>query len=65
MPKNIAVVFGGASNENEISVISGTMAANVLKSGGDNVFAVYVTQGGEFFTGDRLTEISSCKNDGA
>lgn len=64
MRKNIAVVFGGASNENEISVITGTMAANVLKSGGDNVFAVYVTQGGEFFTGERLTEISSFKDGG-
>ena len=30
MGKNIAVVFGGRSNENEISVITGTMAANVL-----------------------------------
>ena len=28
----IAVVFGGASNESEISVITGTMCANVLKA---------------------------------
>ena len=30
----IAVLFGGASNESEISVITGTMCANVLKYGG-------------------------------
>ena len=34
MTENIAVIFGGASNENEISVITGTMAVNVLKSVG-------------------------------
>ena len=34
MPKTIAVVFGGVSNENEISVVTGTMAINILKNGG-------------------------------
>ena len=29
MNKSVAVIFGGVSNENEISVITGTMAANV------------------------------------
>ena len=36
--RNIAVIFGGISNENEISVITGTMAANVLKKGGDRLY---------------------------
>ena len=35
MQRNIAVIFGGISNENEISVITGTMAANVLKNAGN------------------------------
>ena len=37
MQRNIAVVFGGISNENEISVITGKKAANVLKRGGETV----------------------------
>ena len=30
MRKNVAVIFGGISCENEISVITGTMAANLI-----------------------------------
>ena len=41
MGKTIAVIFGGISNENEIAVITGTMAANVLKGGGDTVVQRY------------------------
>ena len=37
MQKNIIVVFGGVSNENEVSVITGTMAINILKNGGPSV----------------------------
>lgn len=64
MVKNIAVIFGGKSNENEISVITGTMAANVLKSGGNNVIPLYMSQRGELFTGDGLLDIGNFKNDG-
>ena len=62
MNRNIAVVFGGISNENEISVITGTMAANVLKNGGDCVIPLYISQQGEFFTGAGLADINNCKN---
>lgn len=61
MQRNIAVVFGGVSNENEISVITGTMAANVLKNGGDTVIPLYISQKGEIFTGAGLTDISNFK----
>lgn len=54
----IAVVFGGASNECEISVITGTMAANVLKDGGADVLPIYISQNGLFFCGDELSDIS-------
>lgn len=64
MGKNIAVVFGGRSNENEISVITGTMAANVLKSGGDTVIPLYMSQRGELYTGDKALDISNYKDDG-
>lgn len=61
MSKNIAVIFGGVSNENEISVITGTMAANVLKSGGDSVIPVYISQKGDIYAGERLADINTFK----
>ena len=64
MGKNIAVIFGGKSNENEVSVITGTMAANVLKSGGNTVIPLYMSQRGELFTGEELLDISNYR-DGA
>lgn len=64
MQRNIAVIFGGISNENEISVITGTMAANVLKSGGDTVIPLYISQSGEIFTGAGLTDINNFKHGG-
>jgi len=64
MSKNIAVIFGGDSNENEISVITGTMAANVLESGGDTVIPVYVSQNSEIYTGQSLKNISEFRADG-
>lgn len=64
MKKNIAVVFGGVSNENEISVITGTMAANVLKSGGEKVIPLYISSRGEMFTGDGLANVNNFKAGG-
>lgn len=64
MGKSIAVIFGGKSNENEVSVITGTMAANVLKKGGDTVIPLYMSQRGEFYTGEGLTDIASFRDGG-
>lgn len=55
----IAVVFGGVSNENEISVITGTMAANVLKKGGESVLPVYISQSGQMYSDSRLMDIKT------
>ena len=63
MGRKIAVVFGGVSNENEISVITGTMAVNVLKSGGDEVIPLYISQSGEFYTGAELADINIFKGE--
>ena len=63
MSKSIAVIFGGKSCENEISVITGTMAANVLKSGGDTVIPLYMSQRGDLFTGEGLADIKNFKNE--
>lgn len=58
MKKTVAVIFGGKSNENEISVITGTMAANILKKGGNMVVPVYISQDGAFRTGGELSDIN-------
>lgn len=58
---DICVIFGGVSSENEISVITGTMACNVLKKGGKSVLPVYITQEGEMLSDDRLADISVYK----
>ena len=62
MGKNIAVIFGGKSNEAEVSVITGTMAANVLKSGGNTVIPLYMSQQGELFCGEELLDITGYRD---
>ena len=63
MSKNIIVVFGGVSNENEVSVITGTMAANILKNGGHTVIPVYIAQDGSTYCAPQLTDVGSFKTD--
>ena len=66
MRKNydIAVIFGGISSENEVSVITGTMVCNVLKKGGKSVLPVYIDHGGSFYSDEKLADVSIYKNDG-
>lgn len=61
MSKKIVVVFGGVSNENEISVVTGTMAINILKNGGYDVIPFFISQSGACYTGEGLGEISNFK----
>lgn len=63
MQKNILVIFGGVSNENEISVITGTMAANVLKGAGYSVIPLYIAQNGKFYSDEKLADISGFSGD--
>ena len=63
MSKNIIVVFGGVSNENEVSVITGTMAANILKNGGHTVIPVYIAQDGATYCSPELADVNNFKND--
>ncbi len=60
----IAVIFGGVSNENEISVITGTMACNILKSKGKNVLPVYIDVDGAVYADTLLSDISVFKRAG-
>lgn len=62
MQKNIIVVFGGVSNENEVSVITGTMAVNILKNGGKSVIPVYISQDGTFYCAEELSDVQNFKS---
>lgn len=46
-----------------MSVITGTMAVNVLKKRGKSVLPVYITRGGEMIAGDNLADITAYKNE--
>lgn len=62
MGKNIAVVFGGRSNESEVSIVTGTMACNILLSGGDAVIPLYLDGDNVMYTGENLTRISAFRD---
>lgn len=64
MLKNVIVLFGGVSDENEISVITGVTAVNALKGAGLDVTPVYISQKGEFFCGGELGDIACFAGDG-
>lgn len=64
MAQKIAVVFGGISNENEISVITGTMACNILENGGKEVLPVYISREGKFYAGAELSKIKTFEDEG-
>ncbi|MDE7401267.1 MAG: ATP-grasp domain-containing protein [Clostridia bacterium] len=61
---DVAVVFGGVSSENEVSVITGTMACNVLKKGGKSVLPVYIDHDGVMRADEGLADISVYKKQG-
>lgn len=55
---DIAVLFGGVSSENEVSVITGTMVSNVLKKGGKSVLPIYVDHSGNMLMGEKLADVT-------
>lgn len=61
MQKNVAVFFGGRSCENEVSVITGTMAANLLR-GMYAVFPIYIAQDGGMYCGEALFDTASFRD---
>ncbi len=66
MQKNydIAVIFGGVSSENEVSVITGTMVCNVLLKGGKSVLPIYIDHGGKLYADEKLSDLFLYKNGG-
>lgn len=61
---DVLVIFGGVSSENEISVITGTMACNVLKKAGKSVLPLYISPQGELLCGNELADISLYRQGG-
>ncbi len=59
--KNVAVFFGGQSIEHDISIITGVLTVNSLKSV-YNVIPVYVDKNGNFYTGESLRDPDGYKN---
>lgn len=59
MQKNIAVLFGGMSSENEVSIVTGVMAANLLDGERYAVWPVYIAQNGGFYTGKALLDTAN------
>lgn len=56
--KTVIVIFGGASVEHDISVITGVQAALYLSAADYEVLPVYI-RNSEWYTGKKLTDISS------
>ena len=57
--KNVAFVFGGMSSENEISVLTGVMAANVADREKFVPYPVYLSQSGKMYTGKALFDVAN------
>ncbi|MBI2310326.1 hypothetical protein HYU90_00660 [Candidatus Collierbacteria bacterium] len=50
--KNVMVVYGGASPEHEVAVITALQVMNALKASGFNVMPVYISKEGNWFLGN-------------
>ena len=55
--KTVLIVFGGTSTERDISVLTGVMTANCLKSSDYAPVPCYISASGEWFTGDELFNV--------
>jgi D-alanine-D-alanine ligase len=60
---NVAILFGGKSPEHEVSVISANQAIQALKGHNRyNVIPVYVSKKGDWYTHEKLSELTNYKN---
>ncbi len=58
MKINVCVVFGGRSTEHEVAIISANQAMHALMDNEEyNVIPLYITKGGEMYTGDALFNV--------
>ena len=59
--KSILVFFGGKSVEHDISIITGVLTLNSIDKTIYNPIPIYITEKGEWFTGEELFNISNFK----
>lgn len=64
MRKKVLVLFGGRSCENEVSIVTGVMAANLLDAERYEVFPVYLSQEGKLYTGESLLDVQTFRGGG-
>ena len=57
MLKKIAVIFGGRACEREVSIITGTLACNLLRGGKYDVLPIYLDEQGRAYTSPLFFEI--------
>jgi len=59
--KNIIVLFGGESVERDVSIITGLLTLNSIDKEKFNPVPIYISDSGEWFTGDSLFDIETYK----
>ncbi|MBQ8342961.1 MAG: hypothetical protein IJY21_02515 [Clostridia bacterium] len=57
--RKVAVVFGGKSNENEISILSGIFVMKVLEGSDFTPVPVYIHTDGELYSSSKMRELST------
>jgi len=62
MKKNIAVFFGGRSAEHDVSIITGLQIIENADKGKYDIFPVYISRGGEWFSGEKLLDVKFFKD---
>ncbi len=60
--RKVAVFFGGASCEHDVSVITGMLAVNLLRGAGEEVFPVYLGREGGMFTSPLMTDVAAFRS---
>ncbi|QYZ65290.1 MAG: hypothetical protein OI74_16635 [Gammaproteobacteria bacterium (ex Lamellibrachia satsuma)] len=61
MKPNVGVFFGGRSVEHEVSIISGLQVVHAIDADLYRVTPVYISKTGEWYIGDKLSEIDNFK----
>lgn len=57
--RKVAVIFGGKSNENEISILSGIFVMKVLEGSEFTPVPVYIHTDGEMYSSSKMRELST------
>lgn len=62
MKLKVGVIFGGESVEHEISIISANQVINALDKNKYEVYPIYISKKGDFYTGESLNNMETFKD---